>query len=191
MDRVLAWSEVGRELRQRAGVKSRVPLATFVRFGPPDLELGPLGTEADELLSEELNVRSTRHEPSYDPGTYPGSDWVVRTEGETVTAALSRTPTPELRQEGMVREILRRLQLLRKELDLDYLDPVEITLYASGEWLTAVMVGESTIRKEVLAERLAIEPGPAPPNVTVRRFELDGQVLEVAMAPLTAPASDS
>ncbi|MGC2035678.1 MAG: isoleucine--tRNA ligase, partial [Thermoplasmata archaeon] len=34
MDRVLAWSEVGRELRQRAGVKSRVPLATFVRFGP-------------------------------------------------------------------------------------------------------------------------------------------------------------
>ena len=70
MERLRELAEVGRELRHRAGVKSRIPLAEFVVFATPGSLAGRWEPEGLELLAEELNVRSVRLEERFDPSSF-------------------------------------------------------------------------------------------------------------------------
>ncbi|MGA8276341.1 MAG: isoleucine--tRNA ligase [Thermoplasmata archaeon] len=166
--------EVGRELRQRAEVKARIPLAEFVVFGASSPALSALGAEGDRLLVDELNVKSLRRIATCDRAAFPESDWVVREEGGAAVAALPRRPTPELRSEGLFREVARRLQQTRKELGLRPTDHVELTLGATGELLAAVASRKETLSRELLADRIDLVDGTLPPADEVRQWDLDG-----------------
>ena len=100
-------------------------------------------------------------------------------------------PRRRLRRDGLVREALRRLQLLRKELHLRYTDRVRVTLYASAEWLGALEPAQDVIRREVLAQHLELRPGSAPTELHAHRFDVDDQTMEVMMAPVAAPATST
>ncbi len=160
--------EIGRELRQRAGVKSRVPLAELVVFDT--LELGEEGTA---LLAAEINVRRIVRSTSADQSSYPESDWVVRDDGGVLRAALPRRPTEELRQDGLAREVARRLQQRRKELGLRYEETVSIDLSTTGELAEALAPRREDLARELLAEplRLTDEPLGAGPDVATWEFE--------------------
>ncbi|MHB8351308.1 MAG: isoleucine--tRNA ligase, partial [Thermoplasmata archaeon] len=58
MEDLRAWVEVGRELRQRAGVKSRIPLPAFRIRAVAASPARSLGAGGIGLLVEDLNVRS-------------------------------------------------------------------------------------------------------------------------------------
>jgi isoleucyl-tRNA synthetase len=176
--------EVGRELRQRAGVKSRVPLATFLVVGDD----GPaLGSDGDRLLAEELNVRRIERLAAPPPTGFDDQEWVVRLEGDRPRAALSRTPSPELRREGWRRETLRRLQHLRKELALGYTDRIEIEIYGTGELYEALAEGRELLASELLADRAEIVDGYPPDDPSVHRWEIDGVPLAAIMRRRSAP----
>ncbi|HEV2231124.1 MAG TPA: class I tRNA ligase family protein, partial [Thermoplasmata archaeon] len=150
--------EVGRELRQRAGVKSRIPLPTLVRFGASASPFESLGPAGIALLTEELNVGEYHRLPLVAVPEYAEPEWVRREHDGTVEWALSHTPTPELRREGLVREALRRLQLARKEMGLRYVDRVDVELVATGTLRDAVAGARDRIARELLADRLVLHP---------------------------------
>ncbi len=71
-----------------------------------------------------------------------------------VTVVLDKHLTPELLEEGFVREIVSKIQTMRKEAGFDVMDRIRV--YASGnEKLQAIMeTNGDSIRKDVLADEI-------------------------------------
>jgi len=174
MEEVRALVEVGRELRQRAGVRARIPLPTYVVFGEEGAIPAGFREEARALLSEELNVRSVVRVPASRRGDYGEGDWVVREEDGVPRAALSRRPTEALLEEGMVREVGRRLQQTRKEMGLRYGDPVRVELSASRPLYDALDRRREALARELIAQPLELTDGALAPGPDVRNWEVDG-----------------
>ncbi len=166
--------EVGRELRQRAEVKSRIPLAEFVVFGPASADLARLGPAGDALLADELNVKRVLRAPAETAASYPETAWVVREEVGRPVAALPRRPSPELLEEGLAREVGRRLQQARKELGLHYLDPVAVTVSAPEPLAGALRARRSGLATDLLADPFEVVDGPLDPGPDVRSWDVDG-----------------
>ena len=57
--------------------------------------------------------------------------WLVATEG-TLTLALDIVQTPELKREGVARELIHPVQSLRKERGLEVTDRIDTVIYADG-----------------------------------------------------------
>jgi isoleucyl-tRNA synthetase len=85
--------------------------------------------------------------------------WLVATDG-SLTVALDVTLTDELRQEGLARELVNRLQNLRKDSGLEVQDRINVALAASApaELQAAVQNFGDYIREEVQAQRLDFVP---------------------------------
>ena len=84
-----------------------------------------------------------------------------------MVVVLDTRVTPELRREGLAREVLNRIQNARKEMDLPYDARIAIRYEAAGELAEALAAHRDWIMAEALATTLA--PG-APEG---RRFETD------------------
>jgi isoleucyl-tRNA synthetase len=69
-------------------------------------------------------------------------------------AALSTTLTAELVQEGMAREFVRRVQMLRKEANFDISDRINVTYQASDGLKTAIAAFREYVQRETLADTL-------------------------------------
>ncbi len=87
------------------------------------------------------------------PEDVPG--WLVANEGN-LTVALDVTITPELRAEGMARELVNRIQNIRKTRDYDITDRVEVTLSPVEEVREAVNAYGRYIASQVLAGELIL-----------------------------------
>lgn len=57
--------------------------------------------------------------------------WLVATEG-TLTIALDIVQTPQLKREGVARELIHPIQTIRKESGLEVTDRINTTIYADG-----------------------------------------------------------
>lgn len=79
--------------------------------------------------------------------------WLVMTEGG-ITVALDVTITSELRDEGLARELVNRIQNLRKERGLEVTDTIRIELENSPVLEQAVNQNLDYICSETLAKRL-------------------------------------
>jgi isoleucyl-tRNA synthetase len=145
--------EVGRELRQRAQVKSRIPLPALLRFAAAPEPFEALGPDGIRLLTDELNVVEYRRVDPASLRDFGPADWVVREAADGSAWALSRAPTPALRREGLVREALRRFQLRRKELGLAFTDRVVVDVVADPELREALEAAAGRIADELLADR--------------------------------------
>ena len=95
--------------------------------------------------------------------------WLVATEG-AMTIALDITITEALKQEGVARELINRIQNLRKSSGFDVTDKVNVKIYADGEDGAEIAaslanfadyIGAQTLALSVEATSLA-EAGDAP-----------------------------
>ena len=98
----------------------------------------------------------------------------MREENGRAIAALPRTPTPEEREEGLAREVGRRLQHTRKELGLQPTDRIRLTIGATGELLELLRRRSERIARDLQADSLTFVEGDLPPGDEVRRWDLDG-----------------
>ncbi len=107
------------------------------------------------------------------------SDWLVRSAGPYV-AALDPALDAELRAEGLAREMVNRVQRLRKDAGLEYTS--RIALYVDGDpaVLDALRPHAGTIGEETLARRLDFG-ARAPKPEWEQRVELDGATLLVGL----------
>ena len=110
-------------------------------------------------------------------------------EGSGYTVVLDTNLTPELLEEGFVRELISKIQTMRKEAGFEVMDHIE--LFAGGnEKLSAVLKRrEAEIRPVVLADRLELlredsaDRGELPPSDGryEREWDINGERLRLAV----------
>ena len=117
-------------LRAKAGVKIRQPLAEVV------LPRSAEGVEwFSDILLEELNVKR------------------VSWQAEASAIALDFTITPDLKNEGLAREVIRAVQNGRKKAGLNVDDRINLALMSDDPTLTQAI---AQFKDEIYAETLAI-----------------------------------
>ena len=79
--------------------------------------------------------------------------WLVATAG-SLLVALDIHITPELRQEGIARELVNRIQNIRKDNDYDITDRIQIRLQAHPVLQAAVTANEAYIKNETLTDSI-------------------------------------
>jgi isoleucyl-tRNA synthetase len=196
---VMRVSSLGRAARSEAGIKVRQPLAKLLVKVKSDRQKDTLKHLAAQVL-EEVNVKELtivdempvmEHKP-----------WPIATESD-LTVMLDTDITPELAAEGMAREIVRRLQNMRRSAGFEIADHI-MTCYQGDEYIRKVMADFAEyIKQETLSERLVEEPTflsppaapPAPPSRPPRgipdegvfreSFKLDGHELLLGVKKLT------
>lgn len=100
--------------------------------------------------------------------------WLVANEGN-LTVALEVELTPELRQEGTARELVNRIQNLRKEQGLEITDRIRIVLTPLPEVVSAMNAFASYVQQQVLADHIAMEENQ---GTTV---DLDGKDVQITI----------
>jgi isoleucyl-tRNA synthetase len=166
----------GLSQRAEAGMKVRQPLRSVSVYDKHNF----LTDQFKEIIAEELNVKNvqTRPTPEFEGNTEFLERWKTRnaTESEWPIAVLDLTITPELRQEGLMREIVRNVQQARKQADLEVDDRIVLKLESSAPELNKLLKVASltdTIQQETLATSLnTATPGGFTKTVTIDTYEL-------------------
>ncbi len=105
--------------------------------------------------------------------------WLVANEGR-LTVALDITITDDLKKEGLARELVNRVQNLRKSSGFDITDKVNITVASSAEMDDAITEYKEYISNQVLANSIEIANGPIADATTLdfEDFKLDVKVVK-------------
>jgi isoleucyl-tRNA synthetase len=154
----------------------------------------PLASEAVHALSSEalrefeagkplyVSVENESRELSAEDLTVvrrASGEMVVKEEGGYF-AALDPVVTRELRLEGLARELVSRIQKLRKELGFAVSDRITLFVGADAEIQEAMKAFQKWIAEEVLAVRISIGDKIEGTHAT-HAFDLDGQSVDVAL----------
>jgi isoleucyl-tRNA synthetase len=106
---------------------------------------------------------------------------VVRTEGR-FTVALDPTLDDELRAEGMARELVNRIQRLRRDAGLEITDRIELVISGPAEVVEPARIHRDFIAGEVLATALTLgEDGDAAALDERREVDLDGTSASIGL----------
>ena len=81
--------------------------------------------------------------------------WLVAAEGK-LTVAMDITVTEELKREGMARELVNRIQNLRKSSGFDITDKIHVSILSCEEMDEAIYDYKDYIANQVLAESIEI-----------------------------------
>ena len=74
-----------------------------------------------------------------------------------ITVALDITISEELKQEGIARELVNRIQNIRKDSGFEVTDKIKVHLQKNSELENAVKANEAYIKSETLTETLVFE----------------------------------
>ena len=134
----------GKQMKQIAGAISQMnqtDIAVFESAGTYELNIDgnaiSITLEDAEIVSKDI----------------PG--WAVASEGG-ITVALDLTITPELEQEGLARELVNRIQNLRKDRGFEVTDRISIAILDAEPISNAVTNNLRYICDETLAESLEL-----------------------------------
>ncbi|MCX3265895.1 isoleucine--tRNA ligase [Pedobacter agri] len=105
--------------------------------------------------------------------------WQVTNLG-SLTVALDVTISEELKQEGISRELVNRIQNLRKELNFEVTDKIKVSLQNDNLVATAVAKNKAYICAEILAEELELTDTVTDANkITIDDVELSISVTKI------------
>ena len=82
--------------------------------------------------------------------------WLVGNEGN-LTVALDITLNDELRAEGMARELVNRIQNMRKKSGLEITDHINVSIEPNEASIKAVEAFGDYVARQVLADELKVE----------------------------------
>ncbi len=146
MERVRKAVTLMHAVRETAGIKVRQPLAT--------LSINEkFGEDSQQLLREEANVK----EIVFEKGSQPG--FVVKQDGG-FEVRLDPRMTPELKEEGVVREFTRAVNGLRKEKGLTIRDSIAILVGSTdAQFRSLIARNEKEIMSATIAKELVVRDG--------------------------------
>ena len=129
----------------------------------------------EQIMAEELNVKEIRWIESLDEhlADYDVTEGVIKPES---WVEISKHLTPELKREGLMREVIRHVQSARKKAGLQVDDRIELGIASSDAEITqAVDVFADTIK----AETLAVKLGSAADDMEKYDVKVDGKPVEI------------
>ena len=149
METVREYVNQALSLRAKERIKIRQPLASVT--------VPTLGefVNFEDILTEELNVKKVL-------------------QGDEL--ALDFTLTDELKQEGLVREVIRHVQSARKAAGLNVDDRINVSLFTSGEVKVAIEAFTAIIAAETLATEITDHVYAHETNANV-----DGEELRITL----------
>ncbi|PYP60723.1 MAG: isoleucine--tRNA ligase [Gemmatimonadetes bacterium] len=106
------------------------------------------------------------------------SDWAVQADGPYVVAVDPRL-SEDLIQEGLARELVHRVQRLRKEAGYEYTTRIELSVSGAADIVAAVSAFQSFVEGETLARKVVL--GAVLDDADVTR-ELDIEARRVTIA---------
>ena len=105
-----------------------------------------------------INVEGTDYELTRDDVEISAQDmpgWSVTSEG-VLTVALDITITPELRLEGVARELVRSIQQMRKDTGLEITDRITVTVPKNDDNDACIQAYSDYITSQVLADSISM-----------------------------------
>ncbi|QYK50690.1 MAG: class I tRNA ligase family protein [Anaerolineales bacterium] len=153
------------KLRAALNALDAAAVAARVAAGEP-VQL-TLDGNAIELAADEVLVNSQ-----------PAEGLAVAAE-KGVTVGLDTALTPELRAEGTARELVRRIQDMRKKADFNIEDRIRTYYTAEGDLAAVLAQWAETIKSETLSLELAA--GPAPAGAFSEEHKVDGATVTLAV----------
>ena len=171
-------ASMGRAARSKAGLKVRQPLANVLVKVRVPAEEGYIGQVRPQVL-EELNIKNIQVIEEDAPLVRQAleqaggqTETIVSVDNYTVSleggylVAVDGAITPELAEEGLAREVVHRIQGLRRTAKFDVTDRIT-TYYQGPEKFLQVMQGAFSeyIRDETLSTQL-VDGAPDPETAT-------------------------
>ncbi len=152
MDVTRDYVNQGLSSRAKAGIKVRQPLQSITVPGRRDY------VEFESILQEELNVKE------------------VKIGKELL---LDETITPELKREGLMREVVRHVQAARKDAGLNVDDRIRLSFATSDDELSRAIY---EFRDAIAEEVLQIEPSSSSGQYAhTSNVKIDGCDLEITL----------
>ena len=159
-----------RSLGKRFGKKTPLAAAAVAAFTSDELRAFEAGEtlavtvdgEAHELLPEDVEIIKT------------ASGTLLVQESAGFVTAIDPTVTEELRLEGLARELISRVQRMRKEAGLAVSDRIRLTIAGDAEVQRAVSTHREWIAGEVLATELLAQPDSLQDSTFSQVADLDG-----------------
>jgi isoleucyl-tRNA synthetase len=185
---VMRVVSLGRAARSKAGIKVRQPLACAYAFVATPNHREGLRRLEDQVL-DELNVRELKvlvlSELFTEPYTVPDDLLAQLPEGAALAeesgyaVGLDTRLTPELKSEGLARELVHRIQNMRKAAGYEISDRIVI-YWQDGDLLREVFAAHGEyVRAETLANEIV--QGSAPDGAHVEAQKLDGVSFTLAV----------
>ncbi|MBE0433745.1 isoleucine--tRNA ligase [candidate division WOR-3 bacterium] len=116
----------------------------FVKYGSLKKEIGG---EVYEIGSEDVEVKQVEK-----------PDWAIATQ-EDFGVAVSTCISRELEDEGMVRELIHKIQLMRKEADFDLVDRIKVFCETDARLKQAIDANLDYLKSETLAIEVSCASG--------------------------------
>jgi len=168
-------SSLGRAARSEAKIKVRQPIAEAIVKVASAREKESLKLVIPQIL-DELNVKGIKTvEQDSELG---GADYVSCAEGNYAVAVPLKV-SDELKAEGMAREIVHRIQTMRRNSGFEIADHISI-YYRGDDYIMSVIAQfAGYIEQETLA--VSIAAGIPAEGVTPETFKLEGQEIDIAV----------
>ena len=136
--------------------------------------------EAGDEVSLELRGETFRYRPAdVIVEREVRTDWLVQSDGPFVVA-LDPVLTDELKQEGLARELVNRVQRLRRQAGYDYTTRIILSISGAEDILAATRTFSNFIAGETLARELASGTNLSDPDLK-ERVELDGRYVTISL----------
>ncbi len=158
----VAGPVLGKNIKAFGGALAKEDAADFVaRLDSGEKVCLDLNGEEVEIQKEFVDVRINAKE-----------GFAVAMENN-VFAILDTTITDELSKEGIAREIISKIQQMRKQKDLDMMDHITISMSCDEEVKAAVACHEDYIKSETLAESIDAAEGLSEVDINGHKTGLD------------------
>ena len=172
---VLKVTSLGRAARAKANLKVRQPLAKVLVKVRTEAERESLEQMASQVL-DELNVKGLSFVESLPVEKHP--EWPAVEEGGLMVV-IDTDVSQELLDEGLARELVHRLQTLRKQAGFDIADYIE-TYYQGGTSVQRVMERFALYVKQETLSRKLVE-GKPPEGAFSKSQVIDGNKVNLAV----------
>jgi isoleucyl-tRNA synthetase len=133
-----------------------------------------LGVEGQIVTIEPSMVRFEKTMPAE----------VVRVPTEYGELYLDLRVTPELQAEAYAREVIRRIQQMRKEIDLEVDDFILTVVKTSKDLASALESQKDFMARETRSRKLTFTDGPVEAEYVVEWNDVDGHSVTIGVTPL-------
>ncbi len=134
---------------------------------------------AEEPVVIEVDGKSVELTPDEVLVNTEGAEGLATAEDKLLTVAIDTNITPELKSEGLAREIVRRIQAQRKNADFNIEDRITTWYVAEGDLVKVFEAWADYIQAETLTTELVA--GQPPEEAFVETHKIEGQAFTIGV----------